>query len=459
MREYELIIDEALRKGLSPDKIPNNAQFLFECLGFRCGIGRLESHVPLTNPIPVTIDMYYSWPFPQFLVGEEFHIMVVRDTVNQEDDVYLVSEDHATVTPIFQVDVLTFGKGTLMEMADFGEYVFMTNGVLMIYWDLTLGAWQVMTSSTLIPMMRTICNFKGMAVGGCVLSPWYDCDETFFIWTRPGYMDFTPSQENETGYRRCPYGGEVYHVRRLGDIVVGYSSKGVTFLIPSSEPTPTMGFMEMCNIGLINRGAMNGSLNRHIFVGEDYIVREVTKEGVKELGYQYYMEQLTNGDIIVTYNPHKKDFYISDGTKTFLLSPFGMTEVLQHPSAVWRSNGSSYIIPEVIDSRSPLICTEPFDMGYRGQKTISSIETDAHITLDPEAGVDYSSLAGWIIEHYKPINNEGIAAITVSGDTFRFRLRFEAVYDNTVISYLKARYKMTDLRGIRGVYAPPLRGQ
>ena len=27
------------------------------------------------------------------------------------------------------------------------------------------------------------------------------------------------------------------------------------------------------------------------------------------------------------------------------------------------------------------------------------------------------------------------------------------------IDYIKVRYKMTDLRGIRGVYAPPLRGQ
>jgi len=120
MREYELIIDKALTRGLSPELMPVNAEFLSQCLGFRCGKARLESHVLLTDPIPATVDKYYNWPFPQFLVGDAFNILVIRDTVNQQDSVYSVSADHLTITHIFDVDELTFGKGTLMEFADFG---------------------------------------------------------------------------------------------------------------------------------------------------------------------------------------------------------------------------------------------------------------------------------------------------------------------------------------------------
>ena len=462
MREYELVIDEALKNGLTPEqRLPFNSQYTYECLGFRCGKAGLECHQALENPLPATVDMYYSWPFPQFLTGERYGILVIRDTVNQEDDIYSVSEDHNTLTYIFSIDELTFGRGTLMEMADFGEYVFMTNGVIMIYWNPALNAWSHYVAATAtIPMMRTICNFKGQAVGGNIVSAWHDCDETFYAWSKIGSMDFTPNEDNEAGYRRCPYGGTVYHTRRLEDYVVGYSSKGVVFMSPVNEPAATFGFKESCNVGLINRGAVNGNLSRHVFVGEDYILRGVTKEGIKELGYKQYMENLRGEDIIVSYDPSSDDFYIGTSTRTYLLSPFGLTEVKQHPSAVWRRNNSTNMLPDTIDSDLSYICSGIFDMGYRGQKTVFSIETDATVALGAEAGIDWANdLTSWGMEYYKPLNNEGITSIIASGGMFRFRLRFSTVYELFVIGYIKARYKMTDLRGIRGVYAPPLRGQ
>ena len=461
MREYELIIDKALTRGLSPELMPVNAEFLSQCLGFRCGKARLESHVLLTDPIPATVDKYYNWPFPQFLVGDAFNILVIRDTVNQQDSVYSVSADHLTITHIFDVDELTFGKGTLMEFADFGKYAFMTNGVVIIAWNPTLNVWIPSLATATIPLMRTICNYKGQAVGGGVVSAWHDCDETFYVWTKIGSMDFTPDQNNEAGYRQCPYGGKVRNVKRLGNSVMGYSSKGVTILHTIPEPA-TLGFKEICDIGIINQGAVNGSLTRHIFVGEDYIVRKVTAEGMEDLGYQSFIEQLADEDIIVSYDPSSQNFYIGNSSKTFLLSPYGMTEVLQHPSAVWRSNKESYMMPETADSTMPTITSEPVDMGYAGQKTISSIETDVSVVDGPEAGVDYTNNNTlWGLASYKPMNDQGIAAVTASGNAFRVSLRFADIYNNTRISYIKARFKMTDLRGMRGVYAPPtsFRGQ
>jgi len=349
MREYEWNINKALTKGLSPEPIPINAEFLYSCIGFRCGKGRIEPHIPLTNPIPNTVDMFYNWPFPQFISGKGYNILVVRDTViNQWDSVYLVSIDHSAVTHIFDIDSLTFGVGTLMEVADFGEYIFMTNGVITIIWNVALNAWQAVPASATIPLMRTVCNFKGQAVGGGVVSAWYDCDETFYVWSEIGYMSFLPTETNEAGYRRCPFGGTVYHTRRINDFVIGYSSKGVVMMNPVNDPAPTFGFEEMSDIGLINQGAVNGNLKRHVYVGEDYILRDISIQGdlikkhiVRELGYQYYMKQLAGEDIIVSYNPSNGDFYIGNSIKTFLLSANGLTEVTQHPSAVWRSNNQS----------------------------------------------------------------------------------------------------------------------
>lgn len=455
MREFELIIDEALRNGLTPFRVtPFNSQLLDECLGFRLGKAGLEKYELKENPLPSTIDMHYYWPFPQFIVGECYNFLVVRDLTH--DYVYAISDDMLTVS---FVDSMA-NDGTLMEVADFGEYAFMTNGTVMIYWDTTTNDWHKITSSPTIPMMRTVCNFKGQAVGGNIVDDWYDCDNTFYVWSKIGSIEFTPNERNESGYRRCPFGGIVHHVRRLGNVVVGYSSEGVTFLSPAQSPATTFGFIELSDVGIINQGAMNGDLNRQVYVGEDYILREVTKEGIKELGYEVYMEQLVNGDVIVGYDKKLKDFYIGDGTKTFLLSPKGLTEIPQHPSAVWRLNKGTYILPGTQNDYEPLIVSCPFDMGYRGQKTITSIESDIFPALNAEAAIDYyDDPSSRHTSNYKPLNNQGICSITVSGNTFRFRLKSNPDHDDLRIGYIKARYKMTDLRGIRGVYAPPPRGQ
>lgn len=467
MREFELTIDEAFRKGLTPEiKLPFNNQFLYECLGFRAGRAGLEAHKPLVSPFPGTLDLHYSWPFPQVIVGKTYCLLIVRDATAQEDHVYSISEDHQTVTFLFTVDELTFGRGTLMEVADFGKYVFMTNGVIMIYWDPAINDWREVTSSTVIPMMRTVCNLRGQAIGGNIASAWYDCDETFYVWSRIGYMSFTPDESNESGYRRCPYGGTVFHTRVLGEGVIGYSSKGITLITtalvnPNIEySASTIGFKELSPIGLINRGAIGGDPSRHVYVGEDYILREITSEGVKELGYQHYMLQLAGEDIIVSYDSSNHDFYIGNSKKTFLLSPAGLTEIMQHPSTVWRRNKQSYMLPDYLDDSSYVVCSMPFDMTFRGQKTIFVMETDSFLNGVAHANIDYTNNAvDWKTTAFNPINEQGIASAIISGNAFRFRLRFASVQEDFTIGYLKARYKMTDLRGIRGVYAPPPRGQ
>ena len=459
MREFELIIDDALKAGLSPEQMtPFNSQFLHECIGFRCGRLGLEAAKLFTNPLPALVDLEYVWPFPQFLVGDAYNILIVRKSLLGIDYVYTVSDDYLTVNLIATLTHATYGIGSLMEFADFGEYAFMTNGVVMVYWNVAGVTWSVITSSAYVPMMKTICNLNGQAVGGNISSAWYDCDETFYVWSKIGSMDFTPSIENESGYRRCPYGGEVYHVRKLGNDVVGYSSKGITLLSPVNDPVPSYRFTELYDLGLINRGAIDGSVTNHVFVDEDYNIVKISKEGIAVLGFQQHMESLgTSEDIIVQHDDIKNDFYIGNSEKTFLLSPNGLTEVTQHPSSVF---GISHMIPDTVDSTLPLITSEAFDMTYKGQKTISVIETDAFSIVSPYAAVDYSfNYNTWSSAEFTPINNLGIASINAAGGAFRFKLRFADINDDFRIGYIGVRYKMTDLRGIRGVYAPPIRGQ
>ena len=459
MREYELVIDEALKNGLSPDyRLPINSQVLYDCVGFKCSISGLSDYKELINPIPATVELHYKWPFPQLLTGEKFNILVVRNSFDASDKVYSLSDDFQDVEFVADIDEHTYGLGTIMEMADFGKYVYLTNGVVGIFYNTETGVWERIINSSKIPMMRTICNFKGQAIGGCVTDSWQDCDETFYVWSKIGEMDFLPDHRNESGFRRCPFGGEVFHVRRLGDSVVGYSSKGITLLNPVVVPAATFGFSELSDVGVINRGAVNGNYWKHIFVGEDYVLREVTSKGVKELGYQSYMEQLAGEDIIVCYDPSEKDFYIGNSTKTFLLSNYGLTEIKQHPSAVFRINGQTYVIPDDIDPVNDLIVTWPLNFGYSGKKTIFTVESDAVNFDSGRISIDYYIENTWKSSNSVLINPSGSVRKVVTSDMFRIRMTFETLEDFK-IGYIKTRFKMTDLRSIRGVYAPPLRGQ
>lgn len=459
MREFELEIIEQLQNGLSPfRRTPMNAPYLYSALGFRCGKAELESYKVETNPL--TTDILYSWPFPQVITGERYNFLIIRDdVVNHEDKIYHFSNDHATETFVFAVDKLTFGQGTLMEVADFGEYAIMMNGKVAVFWNVG-GAWNATLQTATMPLLTTICNFKGQLVGGGVQTTWHDCDEKFYCWSRIGDIVFTPDNYNTAGYRRDPYGGEVLHCRRLGDRVIGYSTEGITGLIPVQDPHPTFGFIEMENVGILNQGAMHAELDMHLYLGEDYQLRRVTSQGIENLGYEFYMKQLAGKDVIITYDKKFKDFYIGNSSKTFLLSDKGLTEIPQHPSAMWRKDGSTYCLPASVDSFEPLIVTQPVDFQYAGQKTVFEMESDIQGSEGVTVGVDYTfDNDSYNNSEFKPLNNQGAGSIIVGGNSFRFKLKADSIDEDMSISYIKARYKMTDLRSIRGIYAPPPRGQ
>ena len=498
MREFELVIDEALKNGLSPLRTtPFNTQLLKECLGFRCGELGLERYRYKSNPLPSYLDIEYSWPFPQYITGEKYNLLVIRDIYAAADIVYSISDDHTNIEHVGTYSHASFGVGSLMEVADFGKYVLMVNGAVMIHKDAN-GNWEIVPSvlgmpmDFYIPMLKTVCNFKGQAVGGAIVNvevtppPTYppcsvppttmmpvkapppgtyhyynwESDEILYVWSKIGDIDFTVDEYNLAGFKRDPFGGVIHHTRRLEDVVIGYSSKGITMLYPVDSPAPTFGFKELSDIGIINQGALNGDLYRHIYVGEDYILREVTTKGVKKLGYENQMRELSGEDIIISYDKSLGDFYIGNSSKTFLLSSHGMTEIPQHPSCVWRSNGETHMLPDTVDDYEPLIATHPFDMGYSGMKTLFEMETDLTMSEKPSVAADYYlSPTNYGTTPYIPLNNQNAATIIVSGNAFAFKLKAEYLEEDARISYIKARYKMTDLRSLRGVYAPPPRGQ
>jgi len=456
MREFEAKIDY-ISKGLRPrGRNYRNAEGLVECYNLRCGSRGLEPYTSLVNPIS-GVDLSPSWPFPQLINSMRYKFLVVRDEVGGQDKIYEVSDDYSTITLISTISHSTYEVGGRWSLADFDEYVLLSNGVYMVYRDTTANTFTGITTLSNTPRCNTICNFKGQLVGGGVSSSWYDCGSSHIIWSKIGNIDCTVESNNEAGFFKVPFDGEVYQVKRLGDYVVVYCENGILVLSPVSSPAPTFKFLELSNTGLYSRYSIGGDYNNHLFVdveGYVYIIDKSLK--LNKLDYQEFMLEMDN--IIVNYNPYDNDFYIGDSSKGYLFNENGMSEIGQ--SILDFAEPGAGLFVDFDDDDEARITTDLIDMGYRGQKTTELIEAGFTSSGIVEVAVD------WRIDNSSELestdwietNNQGIATIRVVGSEFRVKIK-SSNYNNFEIDYLKLRYKMSDLRNIRGIYAPPPRGQ
>lgn len=458
MREYELQLDEALHKGLRKHhRNPRNVQAAIECHNMRIGEAGLEPYIPLTNPFS---NLKYSWPFPQIIEAKSFAFLIVREDVEMEDRIYSFTNGVWSLSSVFDVDVATFDQGRRFSIADFEDYVLLTNGVVMIRYDIALDAFVPFTSSDEIPLCNSICAAKGgQAVAGGVRSSWHDRGLNSIVWSRIGYMDFTPGRDNEAGFRNSD--SEVYGVLRLEDDVVVYGSKSMGRLSPVREPAPTLGWKEIASYGICGPYAVGGGIHQHVFVDEDRWIWRVDP-GVKlsKLGYQEFMKQLDKDLLTVVYRRTNNDYFISDGTKSFLLTNSGLSSVHQCVSGLIRYDETDYGVFKDTGDLNFRLVSDVFDMGFRSTKTLGVIEVGADSAHTMRAGADWRIQRSkrFIRSALQPVNDQGVAYPIVAGNEFRIVLE-SSYYEDTNVDYLKCRYKMTDLRSIRGVYAPPPRGQ
>lgn len=456
MREFQLVFDE-LGKGLRPsDRQVRNSNYMTELFNLRVSGTGLEPYIPVTDMFS-GVALNYTWPFPQLVTMEKYRILIDRDVIAGTDKVYEVASD-LSLTLIVSADYPTFGQGDRWEVADFGEYVVLTNGVLMIYRDTVANTFVPILALTATPRCNTICNFKGQLIGGAVQSTWHSCGDSHIVWSQIGNVSCTPTENNEAGYRKVPFEGDAYKVKRLGDFVMVYCEHGILLMSPVVQPAATFGFKELSQDGLINPFAVGGNEFEHVYIDtKGYMWRVKSDLNRQKLDYHEYMDELTAENIIIEHDPVRNDYYISDGVKSFLLSDFGLSEIGEAILSIYHlPNG---LLVDLGDNEARLT-TDLQDMGLAGFKTSHVVEVGADGSGNISAGLDYrmnrkDALAS---TGFVEVNNEGVSTIRIAGVDYRISIKCSDFTDFH-LDYFKLRYNMSDLRSIRGVYAPPPRGQ
>jgi hypothetical protein len=472
MKEFNYVFLDGIKKGLR-NKSNNsiNSQALVDLLNAKVGKEGLEPYINITN---VPSDVSLSWPFPQIFLGSKYCFIAdetaiynipinsiigslaiategsILDELGEE----ILDEIGETITWSDFSTLSGLTSGNLWNFTDFGNYCLATNGSVIVYIDLitdpnspNLGS---MSYSATFPRCKSYCNFNGQLIGGGVKSTWYDCDESSVIWSKIGSADFTPQVSMEAGYKvLTEFSGKVHKIRKLGSGIIVYGDNGI--LLMKSEGIP-FGFYQLSSVGIYWEGAAEGDLHQHIFIDKKNKIWRIQEDfKLEELDYSEYMAKLTHANIVISQDKFKKEFYISDGVKTFLLTQYGLSEVYQRPTSIINLNGTTYGVCDSSSATGFILETDRLDFGIRGLKTLSALELGLYSPSDITSQISWrSNIKGsFAYTPTKLVNPNGVVYPQVTADEFKIKLTSTA-FANIQMDYMNVRLNLTDKRSVRG---------
>jgi len=454
MREFYLELDEYFKNGLRPDTSnPIGSPFLVELKNARPSSLGLRPYVATSLPYNADQAFFISdhvvqWPFPQVFFTKNYRF------VGTEARMYSV-DALGVLTSLFG-----YNSTERWDLADMGEYMLAAKDGTAVWERAITGGWGPSTS---LPLCNSLIDLNGQVfMGG--LSPWdtwTDLSERHVAWSDIGSSVFSLDRRNEAGYREYDFSGSVVEVKKLGQTAIVYGYNGIAAFRAVAEPAPTFAYKNVARIGLYNKGAVAGDDNEHCFVGSDGFIYKLDDQlKLTKLGYQEYMTQLSNGTLVVNYDSSEGDYYFSDGVRSFLLTENGLAEIFQRISTLEYYNGVKYGVSSDDTDSSFLAVTDRVDFGLRGRKTIECIESATAGGGSLSAAIDWRNDAREAFRRtsFVPFNSQGVSNIKVSATEFRFVLKCSS-YSDAFVSSATVRYKMDDMRSIRGIYAPPPRGQ
>ncbi len=417
--EYVVTLSDELKVGLAHSSVNTlNQPGLYDCANFRPTKEGLEPVKVLENPF--TTDRL-DWPHPMIYEGKACDLLLAKGSIHAiNKDVKWTTSKLCSVA----------GAGT-WSVADFVSFLLLSNGTSLLMYNCTTG---VVTEHdfSYIPKSNYICNFRGQLICGGIKSSWYDADTTFAAWSRIGSINCTPAEDNVRGYAPLQV-GEVYAVSPIGKVAVAYGSEGVCAMLPVSEPVVTFGLQNLKSVGCAGLGCVGFGKHRHIMIGEDSHLWNISEKlEMEDLDYFTYIRDLDTDNVVITYDRLKDDFYISDGTRGFILSPVGLSYIDKMPTSVYNlSVENSMAVYGSSGMDEAMLVTNPMDFGSRGKKTIGGVDLGINSREAVYVAADWRNRAQdiFVRSPWKRCSPAGYAMLNVTGVELRLCIRSESFVD------------------------------
>jgi hypothetical protein len=282
----------------------------------------------------------------------------------------------------------------------------------------------------------------------------YTYNETSSTYPRTG-APMKPYKRTSGNYRVGPT-STIHRVLPLGNGVMVYCSDKIFYMKAVSKPEPTFGIVPLKSFGIPSTFCAEGDEHEHLFINSNKEVWRIGEDlKIEYLGYREFINAMS-GTLIITKNENFGDYYISNGSKTYLLSLQGLSEWFQYPtSLVWEDANKRLIGPIAVAADvSAYMATDVFDFGVRALKTITVMEIGSTGQV-MTSNIDFKYKVTDTVftsSRFKTASNFGAVTPLVSGTEFKMRVK-GADYTKFDLDYLTVRYKYIDKRMIRGTYA------
>lgn len=431
MQEFTQSI-KGLSNGLRTFPGKRNGGMLSKCLNLQPWEGKLISARDITPPFGYDEETY---PYPQMHFGLSYFLLHLNE-------IECLDNDFNTVSSI-QVQ-----PGKSWHVADFGGYVVFANGVQVVTWDLANG----FKLDHNLPVFSSCCNFNGQLFVGGFIEPWEAAGISDVGWSKIGSAKFVLDQSNDSGYAMLTDGGELMRVLPFKNGVIAYTNRSAYYFTPTIEPVVGFAKEELPIPGVISRSAVNGSKELHMLIDQlGNLWRVSEHKGAERLEYKEFFRKMLHRDIVVTYNKENLTFDIAGPEESFRFSEHGLCQTWQAVTSQDIIQGGHVGLFVPVSSKGFELETEVFDMGFRGSKTMTSIE------IGGQFGEPVFVSASWKNSNEKKfrqtpwvrVNDTGWARVRVVADEFIVHVQSNTS-ERVEIDYILVKYQISDRKNLRG---------
>lgn len=466
MKEFETEFRDGIIRALRREQYARDREALLEAFNVESYSNRLVAFDALTHPFTDVLASV-DWPYPQLCIGQDATLLGTRTKVYEVSGGWALTE-RATVT-----------EYDTWHIADFGDYMLLTNGETVLARSPATGLLSAQVGSTSFPLFRTVCNFKGQIIAGNIQGAWNGCGAGSVAWSRIGSANFTVDKENVAGFRHMPGPCTVLKVLPLDTGIVVYTNRGVWGLRPIAEPAVGFALVDITDHECAGRDAAAGDGKGHVFIdslGDLWAIGADFK--AEYLGYKEFLSDI-KADPILSYDSVNARFFCSTDDAGFVLRlhggrdaraitaaervQYGLTEVRQIVTSCAFLNGSALGTAVNLSGSTDAefrLMTDVMDFGQRSQKTIQTIELGGDSTAELYVAADWrmDKTAAWASTGWVRTNPQGVAALPVAGVEFRFKVK-SSNFSGLNLDYMLLKFKMTDRRSIRGVNVSKITGR
>jgi len=259
-------------------------------------------------------------------------------------------------------------------------------------------------------------------------------------------------KRNECGYMPMPWPGKVLSLKPLGKHVIAYCEEGVAALTLVSSPIPTYGLTKLLDIGAYDRGSVSGDTRGHIMLGEDGALWQIGADlKVNRLRYDEFTASMRGNTVCCTFDPSESEYYISDDTKSYVLTQSGLGEANFAPTSLIYEGNNFRGLYEIRGGNTFTISTGIKDMNLPSIKQIGSVWLSGHDLGDVTVNVraKYSQGTSWYDSGWKEVGPEGSVWMGISGIAFEIQVRGNPG-SNAVVRNVRVEWQVTDNRYVRG---------